>query len=684
MKNVVECLLGQRQGNKYNEDVRSFALTMNYLSRRAYNFLREKFNNHLPSLSTVRKWYANSSANGQPGITKESLDTLRTLVNNAKSNNNEIVCALNLDEMHIRRHVQWCDNQKKFIGHITYGSRQNHADYLPVASNALVFMLNGINSKFNLPLAFYFINTLNTSEKASLIIEIIEILTRIGVKIVVISFDGLSTNTATCNLLGACLSQGQNFKPFILNPVNQTKIRIILDPPHMLKLIRNCIGSMDLYDNSGGKIQFKYFETLSQLREQKDIVTHRITKEHIAWDRNKMKVALATQLLSSSAAKSMRKLKELGFPDFVDCEPTANFTEKMDKLFDIFNSNEKNTNNKFKLPINIATKNDIFNVLDECAEYISGLTVGPNRQSILKCRRKTAFNGFLIDIHNLKCLYNELVEAKIINALPAYRLNQDPLECLFGRIRSHLGQNTNPTVEQFCSTYRKTLVNIELTCSVFSNCRDNLDILRVSSSAHNQNQTPRSPPSGVQLLQADTIFSEDKIEINNNEENTSVDENENGTFYIDGSDITLAHISGIIEHKIRNVARFNCEECLNVLDENKKCSILHVATQNSCVPTQSTFHICKTANRFLMIHASRIDFIYADLLKDIKNELQHDTLFDSSDFQHDEAHKQHFIMFIVHELIRIRATYLAKNVTLHEQKKFLRRKLHRTIHIYGQ
>lgn len=86
--------------------------------------MRQRFNNNLPHPSTLRKYFANSSSNGQPGISEDSLESLWKLV----AENEDVYCTLSFDEMHIRRNVQWNDRQKKFIGGITYGTIPVDAD----------------------------------------------------------------------------------------------------------------------------------------------------------------------------------------------------------------------------------------------------------------------------------------------------------------------------------------------------------------------------------------------------------------------------------------------------------------------------------------------------------------------------------------------------------------------------
>lgn len=183
----------------------------------------------------------NSSSNGEPGFCKESFDTLKELAGKYKSEGKQLFGSLVFDEMSIRKHLQWCDSKKKYLGFINYGFRTN-VEEMPLAKNALVFMLNGINANFNMPIAFYFIETLTASEKANLLTEILIALNECGIRVLTVTFDGLSTNITMCQTLGACFDM-DDFKPYFLSPNGEKhKIYVILDPSHMEKLARNCIA----------------------------------------------------------------------------------------------------------------------------------------------------------------------------------------------------------------------------------------------------------------------------------------------------------------------------------------------------------------------------------------------------------------------------------------------------------
>lgn len=450
---------------------------MHFYSPRAYQFLRDKFNKHLPSKVTLRKWYANCTSEGEPGISKESLKTLAALAENFKMQGRELVVSISFDEMSIRRMVQWNDAKKRFYGYISHGEFET--ENIPVARNALVFLVTGLNADFSLPLAHYFVIALKGTEKALLIKDIVTEITNLKIRIANLTFDGLQSNISACKALGASFDI-LNMKPYILNP-NSNKIHILLDACHMLKVARNCIATEKFIHNRASKktVSWVYFERLEACRNQKNFICHKLTKKHMQWYRSKMDVRLAAETLSDSVANSMEHLMNEGIKSFEHCDETIVFTRIMNKLFDVFNSKKEKEGNIFKSPLTMTTKRIIYDFLGEAEAYLKSLTL--HGRSILLSQKKTAFKGMLINILSLKAVVAEYVDTGIIESLPTFKMSQDPLESLFGRIRSLNGNNDNPNIEQFSSALRKLLVHNEIQSSDLSNCRDQLNILTISS-----------------------------------------------------------------------------------------------------------------------------------------------------------------------------------------------------------
>ncbi|KAG8176393.1 hypothetical protein JTE90_020178 [Oedothorax gibbosus] len=86
---------------KYPPELRRFALTLNFYSAKAYDYVTQTFQCNLPHPTTLRKWY--KSINGSPGFTSEAFAALKE---NAKEGKTKINCALMVDEMVIKNHVE--------------------------------------------------------------------------------------------------------------------------------------------------------------------------------------------------------------------------------------------------------------------------------------------------------------------------------------------------------------------------------------------------------------------------------------------------------------------------------------------------------------------------------------------------------------------------------------------------
>lgn len=94
----------------------------------------------------------------------------------------------------------------------------------------------------SLILGYFFIKTLNTLEKSQLIQNAIDEIKKTCAILTSIAFDGLRTNFSACEHLGASFNSG-TFRRFLIDSATKQRISIVLDPPHMLKLIRNCISA---------------------------------------------------------------------------------------------------------------------------------------------------------------------------------------------------------------------------------------------------------------------------------------------------------------------------------------------------------------------------------------------------------------------------------------------------------
>lgn len=105
MKRIVEYRGKMFSRKSYPEQLRTFALTLQFYSTKAYNYVRKHFNLALPHVSTIRRWFQN--INGYPGFTAEAFSALQARASCLSCNGEELLCSLMIDEMSVRKHVEW-------------------------------------------------------------------------------------------------------------------------------------------------------------------------------------------------------------------------------------------------------------------------------------------------------------------------------------------------------------------------------------------------------------------------------------------------------------------------------------------------------------------------------------------------------------------------------------------------
>lgn len=111
---------------------------------------------------------------GSPGFTEESLSALKNKVLENRKQGKETFVNLVMDEMSIRKKVEWVVD--KFIGHVGIGDNIDR-DSLPEAKEVLlVFLVTCINGHWKLPLGYFCIDGLSGGERANLVKQCLQFL----------------------------------------------------------------------------------------------------------------------------------------------------------------------------------------------------------------------------------------------------------------------------------------------------------------------------------------------------------------------------------------------------------------------------------------------------------------------------------------------------------------------------
>ncbi|VEN56482.1 unnamed protein product [Callosobruchus maculatus] len=572
---------------KYTPALRSFALTLHFYSPKAYSFVRKFFNSSLPHPVTISKWYR--TIDGSPGWNEVALKTLKIKVQ--ESPEKKILCNLVFDEMSIRKQIEW--DGRKFHGYVDLGTNIN-SDLLLEAKEVLCFMLVCINGSWKIPVGYFLLDGLGATAKAALLTNCLTFLHESGVVVTSITFDGTPTNFSMVSLLGAQFSDPATIKPFFYHPITAAKVYIFLDACHMVKLVRNCFGSLQNFEDADNKqVSWSYINALVNLQYEEQLhLATKIKMRHLQWAKEKMKVRLARQTLSKSVSDALYYLAvDLKHHTFIHAEPTANFVKLFNDLFDIFNSKNRLAKYRYKRPLSQYNKVETFLYLEKIRSYILNLKVGG--ELVTKCPRKTGFLGFLISIESLKGIYHEYVEEnQYLKYILTYKLSQDHIELFFGAIRSRGGHNNNPSAKQFEAAFKKLIVRSQIRAGDTGNVL-NLDatsILFCSSVSITKNDSGDDLENTSESLEYENKIKEDMM----SSEYLS-------TPSWDLTDYTkdvVGYISGFVVKQVKKLIA--CSKCVSLIETDHSLSVLQVRKEYSQLTKASSIviEICKAGERY--------------------------------------------------------------------------------------
>lgn len=578
---------GQAVPRSYKPELRSFALTLHFYSPRAYNYVSRCFNTCLPQPRTLPKWY--QCVGGAPGLTSEAFSMIKATAGD-QDLKYPLLCSLLVDEVAIRQHAEF--DGVSYYGYIDMGSSVD-TDNLPVAKEAFVLMLVAINASWKLPVGYFLTGGINGEQKAHLVQQCISIANSSGVQVVSLTCDGSATNLSMARCLG-CDTNCASLKTTFVVEGNPHEVAFLLDPPHMLKLVRNALGDKkQFWDEQGDPISWHFLELLHDLQVNEGLhLGNKITACHLNFVKNKMKVKLATQLLSNSVADAIQHCCDMQVPGFKQASATVKFYRLFNRLFDVLNSRTL-AQKEWKQALSHTNFSFIEEFLQDAQRYIKTLTVPkPAGMRVVDSNRRTGFVGFLVCISSVVHMYTKLVEpqtsAPFLKFLPVYKCSQDHLEMFLSAIRGRGGWNNNPTARQFIAAYKRLLVHNQIRESEKGNCvpLQDIPILTYSSSQHEEqiNQTSErwqlvSKAGGVVTLDHDYAAA--------------------GTFLSEVAIHTVVYIAGFVVRHLENT--LSCEPCLSVLrgdGSHVAYSLIHRKSRGWLIlPSNDVVDICVSAEK---------------------------------------------------------------------------------------
>lgn len=648
LKRQIAKSVGLPLERQYSEEIRKFALTLHFLSPKAYDFVRRTYSTCLPHPRTLSRWYQN--VNAEPGFCTEAFNALKL---KAQTSEMPLICALVLDEMAIRKSLCWDPQTKTYYGRVNVGTDCD-MDSLEVANECLVLLLTCINGSWKLPVGYFFIRALSGEQKAVLVKICIHKCEEVGIKVVSLTCDGPSANFSMFSALGCDFNSNQ-----VTFTYSNSIIHAFIDPCHAIKLVRNAFGELRVfYDIYGRKIDYSYLEHLLNLQEAAGLhMATKLTKAHILFQKQKMKVRLATQLLSDSVADALEYCAYLKIPEFEGCEGTINFIKLINSVFDVLNSRSIRPPGwkKAMFPGNIGLVEALF---EGAISYLQNLTL-QSGQKLVDSRRKTGFGGLILDMVSSIRLYKYLVDgAELLQYLPLYKVSQDHLELFFSAIRARGGFNNNPNAVQFKAAFKRLLIRAEIRDAGFGNCipLEQINILTCSSKTNPvaaiNELTERN--SFVELPEDDSDLFEEFIHCMYNSLSNY-------------SESVVTYISGFISRKLARSVK--CCICANLLfgDPNAyKKSFITLKNRDGLIyPSQDVTSILMKVEKILkgvFQMQLRSELYYLHVFRFFMEHFDESNLF-KSNCEHDTTHRLLLIKSIVQTYMDLRFKYYGKKTT---------------------
>lgn len=393
-----------------NEDV-CRALTLRYLGKRPYMFLRDQWKMPLPAISTLQRWA--SKLDLRSGLLKQVIDIMKTASTKMEAKDRFVV--IQFDEVKVKSCYEYDKKDDKVLG--------RH-------SQLQVVMARGLLASWKQPIYFGF----DTKMSSDILFNLIRALHDASFTVVACVSDCGGGNVGLWRELSISID-----KTYFLNPVTGNKIYMFADVPHLLKLIRNWLIDKGFVLNNGDIVNKEPLEALLKMDSSELKVCHNLSDIHVSCRKfQRQNVRLAAQLLSYKTAQALKYFKP-GTSEKL-AEDTGNFIEVIDQWFDLLNTYRIN---RFSIPsksaygLQLEKQNALLLKVDELFKT-------------MKCCGKESLQifqkGVLMTNASLRGLFGDLQQyLPNVKYLLTHRLNQDSLENFFSQLRVRGGFSDHPS-----------------------------------------------------------------------------------------------------------------------------------------------------------------------------------------------------------------------------------------------
>jgi len=333
-----------------SETIQQCLAVRSVVGAKGYEYMR-KLHFPFPSYRTLCRKIQNLPF--APGIQYDVLGLLKQKMRGREEH--EKLCALLVDEMQLKRRVEYDKSTKQMVGYVspeTLPGGVDNSEERQLAVHALVFMLRGLTVAWKQTVAYLYTGTsLDSGAYWTFTKQVLQASELSGLKVECITSDMGPANTGLWRHVGIH-STRESVIPMIPHPARPgDSLYFVADPPHLLKNLWNCVlgHRIGLPDNVVTRhhlptniVTHVYVQQLMDLQQGSELrVAHKLQACHTSPSHyEKMRVCLAAQFFSRSTAAAVETAVKLGLlPN--EALTTAWFIRAVNDWFDAMNARKK-------------------------------------------------------------------------------------------------------------------------------------------------------------------------------------------------------------------------------------------------------------------------------------------------------------------------------------------------------
>ncbi|KAK3929509.1 Transposable element P transposase, partial [Frankliniella fusca] len=468
--------IDDKRGLRWDPMLIRLALHLHSLSPNAYEFLGDS---KILSLPSKRRLFDYSHfIESKEGCQKELLLMMKKKAEACGNDDHFSYINLMFDEMHIKSGLVVNRSTGELVGFTKLSGIDEELakiqtelkmkTYRPrLARKVLVYVAQGITNDICDVVAIFTTDDLSAYQLYDRSWDVISHLEEVGLKVLTLTADGASVNRKFF-MMHKSLHGSTPFTYCTKNLASEDHrpLYFIIDPPHLLKTIRNALANSFSHRNSrqlwknGEFLSWQVIEQVYEITKNLNNPGHKLKKAHIKLSSfSVMTVLYATQVLSNSVAQCIEELS--GHPKMkkFDTRELVVFIRLINRFFDCLNtktelSNDDATNldkepytdpNDFRLSF---LEIDVLNYFEEWKKEVSerpGVYTDSERSKMIISHQ--ALGALQITIKSIVSSIRYMLDAGA-PYVSSRVFNQDPAEQYFGKLRRKRGYGNNLLVKE--------------------------------------------------------------------------------------------------------------------------------------------------------------------------------------------------------------------------------------------